>query len=454
MFALLLVAVAALADPRRDHPVAEHLFFRCKALIDPVAGRIDGAVIETNGGRILRVAKDLPVPAGAKVVDFGGKYVIPGLVDSHGHLYFGGITQYTGSSPLLGRFFLAAGVTSVVNPGSLDPGGDMAVRARIDEGIRIGPRYFNAGEYLEMPPAPIPWMNPVSTVEEARLKVDRWAAQGASAIKLYESMHGEVMQAAIDQAHLHGLKVLAHLEATSYRDAIAMGVDEIFHGAMQMADGRATAQPLGDLAAWARAVEQMDFDKPEVVEALRLAAQQKVVITPTLVVLQGAYFRPDRRAVDHMDEQRKYYSPQAWAVLEKEFAEPRKEPVETEKAFRRELEFTARAARAGCMLGTGTDLVRPAILPGFSLWREMELFAEAGIAPMDILKAATINGAYAIGKSDLIGSVAPGKLADFVALDRDPLESIANVRSVVRVVKAGVVHDPVDVLRGLEGAIP
>ncbi len=445
---LLLAAAGVLAQARRDHPVADHLFFRCKLLIDPAGGQtIEGAVIETYGGKILRAGQDVPIPQGARVADWSDKYVIPGLVDSHGHLYFGGITAPVPSSPYLGRFYLAAGVTTVVNPGSIDALGDMGVRQRIDDGMRPGPRFFNAGEYLEMNPGPVPWMNPVSTVEEARLKVDRQAAQGASAIKLYASMHGEVMQAAIDQAHLHGLKVLAHLSATSYLQAIQMGVDELYHGAAAMV-------PFTDGEARSRAVEQLDFDTPEMAETFRLAAQQKVVLTPTLTVFQAGYFRRDRRAVDRMDEQKKYYSAAAWGEIEKGFSTPPKKPWETEKSFRRELQFVARAARAGCLLGTGTDLVIPSMLPGFSLWREMELFAEAGLSPMEILKAATINGAYGVGRSDLLGSVEAGKLADFVALDRNPLESISNVRSVFRVVKAGIVLDPAELLRGMEGAIP
>ena len=155
----LLLPFRAAGEGRRDHAVAEHLFFRCKLLINPAAGTASpDAVIETSGGKILSAgpSSEVPIPAGAKVIDYGDKYVIPGLFDSHGHLYFGGIKQYTGSSRLLGLFYLAAGVTSVVNPGSLDPGGDMAVRQRIDEGIRVGPRFFNAANTSRWSPPPFP----------------------------------------------------------------------------------------------------------------------------------------------------------------------------------------------------------------------------------------------------------------------------------------------------------
>jgi imidazolonepropionase-like amidohydrolase len=433
----LCASFAATAQARRAHPVAEHLFFRVKLLIHPAtAETIPDAVIETNGGKILRAGR-FAIPGGAKVIDYGAKYVIPGLIDSHGHLYFGGIKTSVASSHILPRFYLAAGVTSVVNPGSVDPLGDLGIRAHIDDGERLGPRYFNAGEYIEMNPAPIPWMNPVSTVEEARLKIDRQAAAGASAIKVYKSMRGEILQAAIDQAHLHGLKVLAHLHATSYREAIEMGIDQIYHGVTEIPE-------YADEQSRPTAVEALDLDSAEFRELFASAALHKTVLTPTLVVVQAGF-----SSGSHMEEQKKYYSAAAWEELQKPIARP----WDTEKAFTRELEFVTRASRAGCLLATGTDLVRPSMLPGFSLWAEMELFARAGLKPMEILRAATINGAYGIGRSDLLGTVETGKLADFVALDANPLDDISNVRKVFRVVKAGVVYDPAEVLSGYEGAI-
>ena len=109
------------------------------------------------------------------------------------------------------------------------------------------------------------------------------------------------------------------------------------------------------------------------------------------------------------------------------------------------------AHEAGCILTTGTDQVGFGMLPGYSLWREMEIFAEAGLAPMEVLKAATCNGAYALGRSDLLGSLENGKLADFVVLDADPLANISNVRRVHRVVKGGILYMPQDHLKPLIG---
>ena len=93
------------------------------------------------------------------------------------------------------------------------------------------------------------------------------------------------------------------------------------------------------------------------------------------------------------------------------------------------------------------------MLPAFSLYREMELFGEAGLKPMEVLKAATYNGAFAIGRTDLIGSLEAGKAADFVVLNANPLENISNVRQVFRVSKNGTIYVPEEVVKSLKGRI-
>jgi imidazolonepropionase-like amidohydrolase len=117
------------------------------------------------------------------------------------------------------------------------------------------------------------------------------------------------------------------------------------------------------------------------------------------------------------------------------------------------LRFVKDAWAAGCILTTGTDKTNIVPLPGFSLWTEMAIFAKAGLPPMAVLKAATWNGAYALGIGDILGSFSAGKLADLVVLDKNPLEAVTNVSAVHRVIKAGVVYNPEDLLKKLVGRI-
>jgi hypothetical protein len=228
---LLLVPVGwALVDKdtRRVKPPVEHLYFKCRLLVNPASrATLADAVIETNGGTILRVdaASVFALPSDARVIDFRDHYIIPGLVDTHGHLYARTHlkSRWQKADRRLPLFYLAAGVTAVGNPGSMDASGDVALRNQIDAGELPGPRFFLAGEYIDMPPNLVGWMEPVTTPQEARAKVRKWAGQGVAAVKIYSSAHGDVLRAAIEEAHEHSLRVWAHVGAVTFQQAIVVG---------------------------------------------------------------------------------------------------------------------------------------------------------------------------------------------------------------------------------------
>ena len=170
------------------------------------------------------------------------------------------------------------------------------------------------------------------------------------------------------------------------------------------------------------------------------------MITPTADVME-----PIELERNHLEEQKKYYTPEAWAKIEQRIKKPMF--PDAEQILENNKIFIALAYKAGCILTLGTDQVGLSLLPGFAIWREAEIFSEAGVKPMDILKAATCNGAYAIGRSDLIGAIDSGKLADFVALDANPLEDISNLRKVHRVVKGGILYEPAKLLQPFVGKV-
>jgi imidazolonepropionase-like amidohydrolase len=356
------------------------------------------------------------------------------LVDLHAHTYTHIFRQWTSSNEYVPAFLLAAGVTTARAPGSMDAGADLAMRNRIDAGLMPGPRYHFAGEYLDLAPSEISWFNASASAAEIRMKIDYWSAQGATAVKLYTHMSGEALHAAVAHAHQHGLKVVAHIKAVGWKEAMEAGVDELCHGV--------GALPEAGLKPRFEGAEKIDLKSAPYPEIFKLAASSKVVLTPTAVTLEKLKLDPAGR---------RFYSYDAWKALEG--AVTRGGFGIPEALMPKQREFIREAHAAGCLLGTGTDLVVPWMPPGVSLWREIEIFVEAGLSPIDALEAATWNGIYSIGETDRRGTVEAGKLADFVALDGNPLSDIANVRRVYRVVKSGVVYDPTQILSRLRGTL-
>lgn len=432
-------------------------FVKAKLVINPANEQtVENAVIEVSSGKILRIGKssEIKIPAEAKVFDYSDKFIIPGLIDTHAHLYTNLIFGHS-TNPALPPLFLACGVTSILSPGSGDPEGDLALKNRIDAGRASGPRIFLSGEYLDMEPLRVPWMDAVKSEREARAKLDLWFSRGASHVKVYTGMKGDLFRSVIAHAHLRGARVSGHLEDTSWLEAVEMGVDVLHHGIYSFPEimppgippqaiGMINFAP-AEYDKFYQAIVDADLKAPKI-QAVFKAAAAKTVFVPTVVALE-----PPDAAKDFMAEQKDFYAPDAWQRVETRFtAEKRKYAV---LLTRKNVEFVREANRAGVMLATGTDLTNLQILPGFSLWREMEIFAEAGMKPMEVLKAATYNGAWAIGRSDHIGSLETGKAADFVVLNRNPLENIGNVRQVFRTVKNGTIYVPEEVLKSLKGRI-
>jgi hypothetical protein len=433
---------------KRNHPEPRQLTLLCKRLINPVDKTvIEDGFIEITNGKILKIGRIEPgySPKG-ELLDYSGKTIIPGLVETHGHLYGGGLMDRHYTNDRLASLYLAAGVTTARCPGSMEPDSDLALRARIDSGRFTGPRLFLSGEYIDMEPAMINWFDTSKTPEEARLKIDHWIGQGATSVKIYARMHGEILAAAIQHGHDHGVKVIAHVGAVSFREAIEMGIDELFHGVICCPETWPADMKAVDYKRIFEYVPTLNLAETDVPAMLRLAAEAGVIITPTTAVIQPL----DLESRTQRD-QKKFYAPDAYEKLvsgDQLPGFPDLTPL-----YKKQIEFIHMAYEVGCTLSTGTDITNYLKLPGFSLYDELEIFSLAGVPNMDILKAATYNGACAIGRSDLFGSLAPGKLADLVVLNEDPLVQISNTREVHRVIKSGVVYDPQTIYEPLIGKI-
>jgi imidazolonepropionase-like amidohydrolase len=178
-------------------------------------------------------AATVAIPSGAQTLDLTGSTVIPGLVGLHEHLFYpsgGGIPMYNEMAFSFPRLYLASGITTARTGGSLEPYTDLNVKRLIDSGRMPGPRMFITGPYLEGQGSFAAQMHELTGPEDAVRTVDYWAAEGVTSFKAYMDITHAELQAAVDEAHKLGIKVTGHLCSIGFREAAAIGIDNLEHG--------------------------------------------------------------------------------------------------------------------------------------------------------------------------------------------------------------------------------
>jgi len=328
------------------------------------------------------------LPKGTEVVDAGGRFAIPGLIEGHGHSGGCGYEEYT-----------AYGVTTVRNMG----GSLVTANAQADQADLGGdpiPRCFASGPIFEGEQGRLVasmFVHPHNE-EEARAWIRQWKAQGAAFAKLYWIMPWDLQQAAVDEAHRIGLPIYAH----------GVTIDET---------AKALIHGYSGLAHFSRHLND---------DVLSLTEKTGAIWDTTLGVTTGLEWtqrsQPERLGC-HIGGM--FYRGMPDDALRGRWLHM--------------LQSLKEAHERGITLLPGTDFSPPAT--AFHL--ELEFYADAGIAPIDVLKSATLNAAMALGAEAELGSLQVGKLADIVLLDADPLVAISNARSVWRTIKGGKVFDPV-----------
>ncbi len=194
--------------------------------------REDSTVI-IRQGRIAAVGEQVAVPEGALVVDLKGHSVIPGLVGMHEHLFYPsmpGVPLYTEHAFSFPRLYLAAGVTTARTAGTLEPATDLNTKKMIDAGRMPGPKMLITVGYLEGPGSFAVQMPELKTPDDASAFVNYWASQGAHSFKAYMNISRAALKAAIDAAHAQGKQLTGHLCSVGFREAAAMGIDNLEHG--------------------------------------------------------------------------------------------------------------------------------------------------------------------------------------------------------------------------------
>jgi len=402
--------------------------------------------VVVTGDRIADVGKTgkVTVPAGAKVIDGTGKFLIPGLWDMHVHWYD---STYV---PL----FIANGVTGI----RIMWGAPIhhQWRTEIAAGTLVGPRMVIASSIIDGPKPIWPGSTACATMDEGREAVRKAKRDGADFIKVYSLLPRDVFFAIADEAHRAGLPFDGHVpQAVSVSEAAGAGMRCMEHltGVLtecsaHEAELRKPNPSIMDFAseegraarrrANREAVEHYDAKKADAFFARIVKA--KMWQCPTLVVLRNIANLDDPKITS--DPRLKYLNPAMQKVWDPandfRFKSRTAEDFEIGRlAYRKQLEVVGAMRKAGVGIVAGTDALNPYCFPGFSLHDELELLVSAGLTPMEALQAATWNPARMLGWEKDYGTVAKGKIADLVLLEASPLVAIGNTRRIEAVIAGG-----------------
>jgi imidazolonepropionase-like amidohydrolase len=396
-------------------------------------------VIEGGTIRAVGPAANLKIPAGASTVDLTGKFLIPGIINLHAHLGLtkgliadaSNHTRENIESDL--RTYATYGVTTVVSLGH-DNETVIAVRDEQRRSKLAGARVFTAGTGFSVkngyPLAIAPFVKglafEVADASEAAAYVDSLAKMRVDLVKMWvddnrgklPKLTPEIWRSAIRQAHRHGLKVFAHLwDLEDARGLAADGIDVIAHSIRD---------------------EEVDAD---LIASLK---RSKVTVVNTISRERSLFAYAS--GPEWLDDPffTKGVTPEVIRELKsgpfrkKQASDPRALDL-NRRAFNMDVRNLKRLSDAGVRIGFGTDSGQPGRFPGFFEHWEMELMVQTGLTPMQVIQSFSRNAAAALGAKSL-GTIEPGMVADFIVLDRDPLQDIRNTRAIHAVYLGGSLY--------------
>jgi Amidohydrolase family len=414
IYGMKLFAKEAAATVQKNKTIA----IRGGTLIDVVNNKsIPDITILIENGLIKSVGKaaDIQIPANAFMIDARGKTILPGLWDMHAHF----------EQAEWGPAYLAAGVTTVRDCGN-EFGYINTTKNAIDNGIGIGPDILKAG-IIDGKAAFSLGIVQADTREEAITAVQRYKENGFVQIKIYGSVKPVILAIICREAHRLGLTVTGHIpRGMTLMQAVDSGMDMVNH-----------VQYVFTVLKKSKTDGSIDFTDPVNVTVMDFIKKHQVVIDPTLGVFELAF----RSVKDSI------------TLIEPDFAslpEPLK-PLFISTGFSDEKgiewgktslryykQIVGELNKDSIPIVAGTDMG----FPGFSVFRELELYVESGLTPMEAIKTATIVPATVMKMQASTGSVESGKRADIILVDGNPLDNISNIRKINMVIRSGIIYNP------------
>jgi len=393
------------------------------------------------GDRISEVKDSTKVrpAAAAKVVEASGKYLIPGLWDMHVHG-----TRFDSTLPL----YVANGVTGVRE--MFGPPDANKFRAELAAKHLIAPHIYFASPIVDGKPPIWPDSIEVATADEARRAVDEQKQRGADFIKVYSTLSRDAYFAIIDEAKRQNIPVAGHIpNSVSIWEVTAAKQRSIEHSfGIELGCSSREKELRPKFLAEQRNRKEWEALRFEAWQSYsdercqRLFAELKKNGTwpvSTLVVhhafgrLDDPQFTSDNRLRYFSGEFRNWMN----GSLDPRMKDSASDFAKMRATFTAEEKVTGQLFRAGVPMLAGTDVGNAFCFPGFSLHDELALLVESGVSPLGALQMATRNAALFMDAADQSGSVTPGKIADLVLLDADPLNDIHNTTKISEVFLSG-----------------
>src|SRR5579864_8149568 len=383
------------------------------------AAPVTNAAVVMKDGRIVAAGPraKVKIPRQAQIVDASGKFILPGLCDMHAHF----------EQVEWGPIYLAAGVTTV-----RDCGNEFefitAVRDAIAHGRGLGPRLLLAGIVDGTGPRAL-GVERVDTPEQAKQWTDRYHDAGFQQMKIYSTVRLEELKLGADEAHRFGMTVTGHVPfGLNAFQTIDAGQDQINH--IQYITDIMHAPFPTDMSRddQNKAVANLDLNSPDAQKAVTFLKDHHTVVDPTMALFElftattakpPASFEPGITKI----------APELAQPLT-DLPPPSPLSEVGEKIFHKEIQIVGVLHRAGIPIVAGTDQA----VPGYSLHREIELYAQSGFTPMEAIQAATIVPARAMGVDKDSGTIEKGKRGDLILINGNPVEDIHNTRNVEYVI--------------------
>jgi len=425
-----------------SHRVDGPVYYHNVRILDTQKGALSKpATVAVFKGKISSIDYDNPereAAPGYTVVDGEGGVLVPGLHDMHSH-----------TSPWNGLFYIAAGVTGARDQGN-DPENIIEMMESIEKGELAGPRIVRNGFIEGRSEHSSRTAFIADTLEEALDDVRWYADHGFFQIKLYNSIHPEWVAPMSAEARRLGLGVTGHVPAFVWPDdAILAGYDDIAHInqlvlGWLLEEGEDTRTPLR-LTGLARGA-YLDLDSERVRRTVDLMKKNDVGLDTTTVILErlmlsraGEVAEGDEAYLDHAPIGYQRYRKRTFVPLDRPEADN-----EYQKGFQKLLDVMKMLHENDIQLLPGTDDAT-----GFTLHRELELYAKSGIPNAEVLRLATIACEEYLQRDEMLGTIEVGKYADFFLVPGNPLEDISAIRQIRLVSRGEQIYFPSEIYDAL-----